>query len=132
MEMAMASSTLLKAFAIDLSNNVYVADSANQRIQRFTSSGTFVSSFGVSGHRRCVLIHPRAWPATPLAIFMCPTPTTGSKNMIPAGNFILFWGEIWRLNWVKFKYPYGLAMDLQNYVIYVADYGKQTASRNLT
>lgn len=35
--------------AIDIAGNVYVVDSGNNRIEKFTSSGTFISSFGSFG-----------------------------------------------------------------------------------
>jgi len=35
--------------AFDSSGNVYVTDSGNQRVQIFSSNGTFLSSFGENG-----------------------------------------------------------------------------------
>ncbi|MCE9652264.1 MAG: hypothetical protein K8Q89_04285, partial [Nitrosarchaeum sp.] len=36
--------------ALDSSGNIYVADTNNNRIQKFDSSGTYVSKFGSSGN----------------------------------------------------------------------------------
>jgi tripartite motif-containing protein 71 len=35
--------------AVDFSNNVYVADANNNRIQKFTSSGVYLGQFGSVG-----------------------------------------------------------------------------------
>jgi tripartite motif-containing protein 71 len=35
--------------AVDQTNNVYVADSFSDRVQKFTNEGTFVTEFGSSG-----------------------------------------------------------------------------------
>jgi tripartite motif-containing protein 71 len=35
--------------AVDSSGNVYVADSGNNRIQKFTSDGTFITKWGSQG-----------------------------------------------------------------------------------
>jgi glucose/arabinose dehydrogenase len=40
------------SIAIDQSDNVFVADFYNHRIQKFTSEGTFLTSFGVKGGGR--------------------------------------------------------------------------------
>jgi streptogramin lyase len=37
-------------FVVDYSNNVYVLDDGNERIQKFNSSGNFVSKWGSTGH----------------------------------------------------------------------------------
>src|SRR5213592_879951 len=36
--------------AVDAGSNVYVADWSNNRIQKFTSTGTFVTTWGTSGY----------------------------------------------------------------------------------
>ncbi len=35
--------------AVDSSNNVYVVDTSNNRVQKFTSTGTFITKWGTSG-----------------------------------------------------------------------------------
>ncbi|MCV0411499.1 6-bladed beta-propeller [Nitrosarchaeum sp.] len=37
--------------ALDASGNIYVADTNNNRIQKFDSSGTYLSQFGSSGNK---------------------------------------------------------------------------------
>ena len=48
MELAMASSEI-RGVAVDSLGNVYVSDSGNSRIQKFSSSGVFLSKWGSVG-----------------------------------------------------------------------------------
>jgi len=49
MALVMASSRTLEEFSVDNLSNVYVADSGNGRIQKFSSSGVFLAKWGSSG-----------------------------------------------------------------------------------
>jgi len=44
--------------AVDLAGNVYVADSSNDRIQKFTSNGRFIAKFGLRGSEDGQLYYP--------------------------------------------------------------------------
>ena len=69
--------------AIDPSSgNVYVADTGNNRIQKFTSTGTLRHPVGKRGHRRRPLhLSLAASPSTPPATCTSPTPATaGSRS----------------------------------------------------
>lgn len=46
--------------AVDSSGNVYIADTDNHRIQKFSASGVFVSSFGSSGVNNGLFSYPQA------------------------------------------------------------------------
>jgi tripartite motif-containing protein 71 len=44
--------------AVDLSNNIYVADSDNNRIQKFDNSGKFTTKIGSAGSGKGQLLVP--------------------------------------------------------------------------
>ena len=44
--------------AVDSSGNVYVADTGNNRIQKFDSNGTFITKWGSYGRRRRTILYP--------------------------------------------------------------------------
>jgi tripartite motif-containing protein 71 len=77
--------------AIDGSGHVYVADSNNHRIQKFTSTGTFQGWWGLDN------VTYTGWHA----------PGTGRTGAAGSGDG-------------QFLYPYGVALDGSEYV-YVAD-----------
>ena len=41
--------TGLRGVAMDSSNNIYVTDSGNDRVQKFTSTGTYITQWGSAG-----------------------------------------------------------------------------------
>ena len=45
----MDNSIVQHGVAVDSSGNVYVADSGNNRIQKFDSNGTFITKWGSTG-----------------------------------------------------------------------------------
>ena len=45
----MDNSMVLAGIAVDSSGNVYVADSDNNRIQKFDSNGNFITKWGSNG-----------------------------------------------------------------------------------
>ncbi len=47
-----------RGITLDQSGNVYVADTGNARVQKFDSSGTYISSFGIKGSGQGQLIAP--------------------------------------------------------------------------
>ncbi len=47
------------AVAVDSSDNVYVADSTNHRIQKFDSDGTFITKWGSRGEGDGQFTHPQ-------------------------------------------------------------------------
>jgi tripartite motif-containing protein 71 len=138
--------------AVDSSGNVYVADTGNDRIQKFTGNGTFISKWGMS----CT--------SYPIQDLPCQNPLNGdfnnpngiavdsSGNVYVAdtgndriqkftgnGTFISKWGSLCDLSTNigcnpkptslldrgagQFLNPTGLAVDSTSGNVYVADYG---------
>jgi len=48
-----------RAVALDSSDNVYVADTFNHRIQKFDSDGTFITKWGSRGEGDGQFTHPQ-------------------------------------------------------------------------
>jgi tripartite motif-containing protein 71 len=138
--------------AVDSSGNVYVADTGNDRIQKFSGNGTFISRWGIS----CT--------SYPIQDLPCQNPLNGdfnspngiavdsSGNVYVAdtgndriqkfsgnGTFISKWGSLCDLSTNigcngeptsfldrgagQFLNPTGLAVDSTSGNVYVADYG---------
>src|SRR5215831_1840725 len=79
--------------AIDLVGNVYVVDSGNNRIQKFTSAGVFVSKFGQSGAGEGQFQHPYAVAADRVGnLYVADSDNHRIEKFDTSGNFLLQWG----------------------------------------
>ncbi len=47
--------------AFDSTGNIYIADSGNNRVQKFDSNGVYVSQFGSAGPGTGSLMRPTEW-----------------------------------------------------------------------
>lgn len=110
-----------QGIAIDyLNNNVYVADTPNNRIKKFDSDGNFILEWGNTGTADSQFQKP-----TRLAIdeegsvYVSDTRNHRVQKFDSQGNFILKWGEFGSNNG-QFKSPCSIAIDYFGR-IYVAD-----------
>lgn len=108
--------------ACDESGNVYVADSFNKRVQKFTAQGQFITMWnGADG------FHPQF--ATPQDIdldidgnvYVLDSDASGVRVFAPTGEELAAWGETGAGDG-QFDHPMGLALDGVGRV-YVADTG---------
>ena len=67
----------------DPAGNVYVADAGNDRIQKFTSAGTFLTKWGTDGSGDGQFDNPSASRPTRPATSTSPTPTTTASRSSP-------------------------------------------------
>jgi hypothetical protein len=113
--------------AVDSSDNVYVSDWQNYRIQKFTSNGTFITKWGSKGSGdgqfgSSVGGHPNI-PGLAVDIVGNVYASDAGNNRIQKftsnGTFITKWGSVGSGN-LELNAPEGLAVDLQGSV-YVVD-----------
>ena len=110
-----------RGLAADSQGNVYVADTNNHRIQKFTSSGVFMIKWGSLGYRqRAVQSTLMAWLLTARETSMSPIPTIiASRNSPLAVCIRAKWGSYGTGNG-QFQFPGGVAVDSRGRV-YVTD-----------
>jgi DNA-binding beta-propeller fold protein YncE len=108
--------------AVDSSGNVYVADSGNDRIQKFTSTGTFITKWGSYGADSGLFSSPRSVAVDSLGnVYVTDSSNHRIQKFTSTGTFVTKWGfSGGGSGYLQFKYPLGIAVDtLDN--VYVAD-----------
>ena len=106
--------------AIDRQGNVYVADSDNHRIQKFSSSGTFITKWGSEGSGDGEFNHPRGIAIDGQGnVFVADSVNHRIQKFSSSGTFITKWGSEGSGDG-EFSYPGGIAIDGQGNV-FVAD-----------
>jgi DNA-binding beta-propeller fold protein YncE len=83
-----------KAIALDAQGNVYVADSGNNRIQKFDSNGTFLMQFGTAGSGSGQFQEP--WGIaidSQDSIYVADTWNHRIQKFDASGKFVTQWGD---------------------------------------
>jgi sugar lactone lactonase YvrE len=107
--------------AIDALNNIYVIDTYNDRVQKFDSSGNYVSQWGgFVPNNNQGWPNPSGWPpcSTPWGIavdkngnvFVCDTANSKILKYDANGNFITSWVTL-SANGYDDMYPWGVTVD---------------------
>jgi uncharacterized repeat protein (TIGR02543 family) len=99
------------SLAVDSSGNVYVAESYNNRIQKFTSSGQFVTKLGSLGSGDGQFNFPEAVALDRNGnIYVADTDNHRIQKFTPNGQFVAQWGSEGSGDG-QFNLPAGIALD---------------------
>ncbi len=100
--------------AINSSNNIYVADLDNNRIQKFDSNGTFILMWGSSGSTNGKFNKPQDVAVDNLSnVYVTDQDNNRVQKFDSNGIFILSWGSIGNGNG-QFNKPLGIRTDALN------------------
>jgi aldose sugar dehydrogenase len=109
-----------EGIAVDQGGNVYVADTANNRIQVFSSNGTFITKWGRYGTDNGSLRSPEGIAVDQGGnVYVADTANHRIQVFSSNGTFITKWG-IYGRSEVGLRFPAGIAVD-QGGNVYVAD-----------
>ena len=110
---------LAQQIAVDDERNIYVADTGNSRIQKFTNSGEFLSSFEINGVKDGELQSPVGIAIYENNVYVVDDKQHNVQKFDGDGNFILKWGGF-GINDGEFNQPKGITID-SNGIVYVTD-----------
>jgi len=109
--------------AVDADGNSYVSDLGNKRIQKFSSTGDFILSWGQSGTLPGEFHYPSGIAVNENFVFVADHDLHTVQKFSLNGTFVDQWGSYGQHDG-DFKYPYGVTLDSKNNV-YVVDTGNQ-------
>ena len=107
--------------AFDSENNVYVTDLGNSRVQKFDSSGEFLTEWGTRGTDNGEFGHPMGIAVSGEFVFVVDNKNHNVQKFDLDGNFISKWGAFGNDNG-SFKSPRGITVSEDSFV-YVVDSG---------
>ncbi|MBF0528112.1 MAG: hypothetical protein HQK55_02330 [Deltaproteobacteria bacterium] len=109
------------AMALDGFGNVYVTDTGNDRIQKFSSDGKFLAAWGSNGTANGQFSAPRGIALDGSGnVYVTDTDNNRIQKFSSSGQFLLAWGSRGSSNG-QFNGPYGIAVDVSGNV-YVSEY----------
>lgn len=115
--------------------DVFVADTGNHRIQKFSNSGGFITKWGTKGSGNGQFHHPYGIAVDPktgnvfvtepniyrIQKFLLATPCPqGTTQVVPGVCFVTKWGSKGTANG-QFNSPHGIDVDPNNGNVFVAD-----------
>jgi DNA-binding beta-propeller fold protein YncE len=106
---------------VDSAGNVLVADEGNNRVEKFTSNGSFLAKWGSSGSEQGQFSYP--WGVVEDSdgnIYVADSFNHRVQKFTSTGTFVMMWGTYGSGNG-QFNYPNGLAVDSEDNV-YVTEY----------
>jgi DNA-binding beta-propeller fold protein YncE len=114
--------------AIDSSGNIYVADTLNNRIQKFDGQGAFLSQWGSGGSGIGLFDSPQGIAVDSSGcIYVVDRSNNRVQKFDNSGNFIAEWGTAGSANGT-FDGPFGIAVDTSDN-IYVTDSGNDRVQK---
>lgn len=86
---------LLGGIALDAAGNVWVTDTGNNRIAKYSSEGKFLTAFGSKGTDNGQLESPRGIVINPVSgnVVVADTGNDRIQEFTPAGGFVKAWGS---------------------------------------
>ena len=109
----------LESISVDDEGNVYVTDSGNARVQKFTSDGQFMGTWGVSGTDNGEFKKPTGIATYENNVYVVDTEQARIQVFDSTGKFLQSWGEFGS-DHGELKKPTGIAISNDG-VVYVAD-----------
>ncbi len=107
--------------AVSSAGNVYVADTDNNLVQKFTSAGVFVTQWGGSGSGDGQFEYPYGIAVdTKGNVYVADTGNNRIQKFTSGGTYVAQWGGYGSGNG-QFEYPYGIALDSAGNNVYVTD-----------
>jgi DNA-binding beta-propeller fold protein YncE len=112
----------LRGVAVDSSGNVYVADTDNNRIQKFSSTGTFLGKWGFYGTGDGQFAYPEGVAVDSSGnVYVADEGNNRIQKFSSSGTFLAKWGSYGTEDG-QFQYPQGVAVDTSGNV-FVTDLG---------
>ena len=122
------SFVLPAGIAVDAADNVYVADTFNHRIQKFTGDGKFLAGWGSEGSGNGQFRRPRGIAVHPdRSVYVADELNHRVQQFSEDGMFLASWGSEGN-GAGQFNGPRGIAIDGQG-DIYVADYNNHRVQK---
>ncbi len=106
--------------AVGEDGNIYVSDFGNKRIQKFSSSGEYVTHWGINGKPLEDFYNPTGIAVSDDSVFVVDRDLNRIQKFSLDGEFITTWGKKGTADG-QFFYPNGIT--LSNGLLYVVDTG---------
>jgi hypothetical protein len=114
--------TYLHGIDVDSVGYIYVSDWQNQRIQKFTSDGSYVRQWGTAGSADGEFNQPTGIGVDPSGyVYVADTANHRVQKFTSDGDYVAQWGSYGSGNG-QFQSPYDIGFDSSGYA-YVSDYG---------
>ena len=115
--------------AVDSEGNIYVTDLGNKRVQKFSSDGEFLTTWGKSGTLAGEFHYPSGIAVDENFVFVADRDLNKIQKFDHDGNFISEWGTKGSYD-EQFKFPNGITVS--NNFVYVVDTGNQRIQKFTT
>jgi DNA-binding beta-propeller fold protein YncE len=107
--------------AVDVSDNVYVADSGNDRIQKFSSTGQFLLEWGARGDEDLEFFEPAGVSGSPTGhIYVTDSRNNRIQKFTSLGEHRLTWGTV-GLGDGQLQRPQEIAVNQTGSLLYIVE-----------